>query len=168
MIFFRFIIISIFFLFLQNVVSQAEEKNKVLVEEEPLPLNDPFAGDTATASSIVIENEATEAALTLRNYKLAATFSGDFQTFVTLVNDSGEYITLELLHITSVVDMNARPYGRTFCSGCVSGCGVGIDSCTISAVWLVAQPINKEHNKRLIIDFIIFLTLLYTYLYRMN
>ena len=112
MIFFRFIIISIFFLFLQNVVSQAEEKNKVLIEEEPLPLNDPFAGDTATASSIIIENEATEAALSLRNYKLAATFSGDFQTFVTLVNDSGEYITLELFEELSdgvkLVDANTK------------------------------------------------------------
>ena len=123
MIFFRIASFVLFFIFIslnaysgntveQNIVEKAKDINKKLKEkqaatqtnidseigktEEPLPLNDPFAGDTATASSIVIENEATEAALTLRNYKLAATFSGDFQTFVTLVNDSGEYITLEL------------------------------------------------------------------------
>ena len=51
-------------------------------------LEDPFAGDTATASSIVIENEATEAALTLRNYKLAATFSGDFKIQIPYWKDS--------------------------------------------------------------------------------
>ena len=126
MIFFRITSFVLFFIFIslnaysenhdqtveQNIIEKAKDINKKLKEnqaatqanidseigktEEPLPLNDPFAGDTATASSIVMEDEATEAALTLRNYKLAATFSGDFETFVTLVNDSGEYITLEL------------------------------------------------------------------------
>ena len=112
----------------QNIVEKAKDINKKLKEkqaatqtnidseigktEEPLPLNDPFAGDTATASSLVIENEPTEAALSLRNYKLAATFSGDFQTFVTLVNDSGEYVTLELFEELSdgvkLVDANTK------------------------------------------------------------
>lgn len=142
MIFFRITSFVLFFIFIslntysenhdqtveQNIVEKAKDINKKLKEkqaaaqanidseigktEEPLPLNDPFAGDTATASSIVIENEATEAALTLRNYKLAATFSGDFQTFVTLVNDSGEYITLELFEELSdgvkLVDANTK------------------------------------------------------------
>ena len=142
MIFFRITSFVIFFIFIslnaysenhdqtveQNIIEKAKDINEKLKEkqdamqanidseigktEEPLPLNDPFAGDTATASSIVIENEATEAALTLRNYKLAATFSGDFQTFVTLVNDSGEYITLELFEELSdgvkLVDANTK------------------------------------------------------------
>ena len=92
MIFFRFIIISIFFLFLQNVVSQAEEKNKVLIEEEPLPLNDPFAGDSSSASTLVIEQEPTTDAVKLRLYKLVASFSGKHQSFITLVDDSGEFM----------------------------------------------------------------------------
>ena len=98
MIFFRFIIISIFFLFLQNVVSQAEEKNKVkvLVEEEPLPLNDPFAGDSSSASTLVTEQEPTTDAVKLRLYKLVASFSGQHQSFITLVDDSGEFMILEL------------------------------------------------------------------------
>ena len=142
MIFFRIASFVLFFIFIslnaysenhdqtveQNIIEKAKDINKKLKEnqaatqanidseigktEEPLPLNDPFAGDTATASSIVIENEATEAALTLRNYKLAATFSGDFETFVTLVNDSGEYITLELFEELSdgvmLVDANTK------------------------------------------------------------
>ncbi len=121
--FFRTILLVLLFIFYslnvysdtteeQNIVEKAKDINKKIKDkqeatqanidseigktEEPLPLNDPFAGDTATASSIVTEEEATEAAITLRNYKLAATFSGDFQKFVTLVNDSGEFITIEL------------------------------------------------------------------------
>jgi len=121
--FFRTILLVLLFIFYslnvysdtteeQNIVEKAKDINKKIKDkqeatqanidseigktEEPLPLNDPFAGDTATASSIVTEEEATEAAITLRNYKLAATFSGDFQKFVTLVNDSGEFLTLEL------------------------------------------------------------------------
>ena len=146
MIFFRITSFVLFFIFIslnvysenhdqtveQNIIEKAKDINKKLKEnqaatqanidseigktEEPLPLNDPFAGDTATASSIVIENEATEAALTLRNYKLAATFSGDFETFVTLVNDSGEYITLELFEELSegVILVDASTKEATF------------------------------------------------------
>ena len=146
MIFFRITSFVLFFIFIslnaysenhdqtveQNIVEKAKDINKKLKEnqaatqanidseigktEEPLPLNDPFAGDTATASSIVMEDEATEAALTLRNYKLAATFSGDFETFVTLVNDSGEYITLELFEELSegVILVDASTKEATF------------------------------------------------------
>ena len=112
MIFFRFIIISIFFLFLQNAVSQAEEKSKILVEEEPLPLNDPFAGDSASASTLVIEQEPTTDAVKLRAYKLVASFSGKHQSFITLVNDSGEFMTLELFEELTeglkLVDVNIK------------------------------------------------------------
>ena len=112
----------------QNIVEKAKDINKKIKEkqaatqsnidseigktEEPLPLNDPFAGDTATASSIITEEEATTAAITLRNYKLAATFSGDFQKFVTLVDDSGEFITIELFEELSsgikLIDVNVK------------------------------------------------------------
>ena len=112
MIFFRFIIISIFFLFLQNAVSQAEEKSKVLVEEEPLPLNDPFAGDSASASTLVSEQEPTTDAVILRSYKLVGSFSGKHHSFITLVVDSGEFITLELFEELTeglrLVDMNIK------------------------------------------------------------
>ena len=146
MIFFRITSFVLFFIFIslnvysenhdqtveQNIIEKAKDINKKLKEnqaatqanidseigktEEPLPLNDPFAGDTATASSIVMEDEATEAALTLRNYKLAGTFSGDFETFVTLVNDSGEYITLELFEELSegVILVDASTKEATF------------------------------------------------------
>ena len=112
MIFFRFIIISIFFLFLQNAVSQAEEKSKILVEEEPLPLNDPFDGDSASASTLVSEQEPTTDAVILRSYKLVGSFSGKHHSFITLVDDSGEFITLELFEELTeglrLVDINIK------------------------------------------------------------
>ena len=139
--FFRIIVFALFFILTslnaysdtteeQNIVEKAKDINKKIKEkqaatqtnidseigktEEPLPLNDPFAGDTATASSIITEaeEEVTEAAMTLRKYKLAATFSGDFQKFVTLVDDSGEFISIELFEeLTNglkLIDVNVK------------------------------------------------------------
>ena len=97
--FFKFIFISLFLvLFSKNVFSQTDEnnKNKETIEEEPLPLNDPFAGDASSASTLVSEEQPTTDAVKLRTYKLVATFTGKHQSFVTLVNDSGEFLTLEL------------------------------------------------------------------------
>ena len=78
---------------------QAEKQSTISAEvggEEPLPLNDPFAGDASSASTLVSEEQPTTDAVKLRTYKLVATFTGKHQSFVTLVNDSGEFLTLEL------------------------------------------------------------------------
>ena len=85
--------------------------NQELVEEEPLPLNDPFAGDASTASTL-ITNEPTNASAKLRSYKLVASFNGTDQSFATLVDDSGEFLTLELDEELSnglkLVDVNLK------------------------------------------------------------
>ena len=65
-------------------------------EEEPLPLNDPFAGDDATASTIVSETSTESDAVNLRKYKLVAAFAGTLNEYATFVNETGEFITLEL------------------------------------------------------------------------
>ena len=65
-------------------------------EEEPLPLNDPFAGDDATASTIVSETSTESDAVNLRKYKLVAAFAGTLNGYATFVNETGEFITLEL------------------------------------------------------------------------
>ena len=65
-------------------------------EEEPLPLNDPFAGDDATASTIVSETSTDSDAVNLRKYKLVAAFAGTLNEYATFVNETGEFITLEL------------------------------------------------------------------------
>ena len=65
-------------------------------EEEPLPLNDPFAGDDATESTIVSETSTESDAVNLRKYKLVAAFAGSLNEYATFVNETGEFITLEL------------------------------------------------------------------------
>ena len=43
------------------------ETGSLNIEEEPLPLNDPFAGDASTASDIVTEATPTSSAVKLRS-----------------------------------------------------------------------------------------------------
>ena len=99
----------------QNIVEKAKEINKqvkqkqeaqqenikketgqIVVKEEPLPLNDPFAGDASTASDIVTEVTPTSSAVKLRSYKLVGSFSAKDNSFITLVDDNGEFMIVEL------------------------------------------------------------------------
>ena len=97
----------------KNIVDQAKEINEDLKKkqeatqanisseigidgEEPLPLNDPFAGDDATQSTIVSEASTESDAVNLRRYKLVAAFAGSLNEYATFVNETGEFITLEL------------------------------------------------------------------------
>ena len=64
--------------------------------EEPLPLNDPFAGDDGTASSIVSDVTQTEELINLSKYKLVGVFNGSLKSFASFVDESGEIITLEV------------------------------------------------------------------------
>ena len=75
----------------KNIVDQAKEINEQIKKkqasteaniaseigidgEEPLPLNDPFAGDDATASKIISETSIEGEAVNLRRYKLVGAF----------------------------------------------------------------------------------------------
>ena len=99
----------------QNIVEKAKEINKqvkekqaaqqenikketdqIVVKEEPLPLNDPFAGDASTSSDIVTEVTPTSSAVKLRSYKLVGSFSAKDNSFITLVDDNGEFMIVEL------------------------------------------------------------------------
>ena len=64
--------------------------------EEPLPLNDPFAGDDGTASSIVSDVTQKEELINLSKYKLVGVFNGSLKSFASFVDESGEIITLEV------------------------------------------------------------------------
>ena len=115
----------------QNIVDKAKEINKkvkekqaaqknnidnetgsVVVDEEPLPLNDPFAGDASTASDIVTASTPTSSAVKLRSYKLVGSFSAQDNSFITLVDDNGEFMTVELfeevLSGVKLVDVNIK------------------------------------------------------------
>ena len=102
--FIKILILGIILLFSAQTVfaENHEEKNIAIDGEEPLPLNDPFAGDDATASKIVSETSIEGEAVSLRRYKLVGAFSGTLSEFATFVDESGEFITLELQEELSV------------------------------------------------------------------
>ena len=124
--FFR-IFISLFFLFFssvsyaenhdntQNIVEKAKEINQQVKEkqantqanvaseinnEEPLPLNDPFVGDSSlTGGGTIMSVDPQEAQneMSLYKFKLAAVMTaGDKTGFVSLINAGGDLITLSL------------------------------------------------------------------------
>jgi len=98
----------------QNIVEQAKEINQEILEkqaateanisseignEEPLPLNDPFAGDSSLeGGSGIISMGQTEdrEEMSLYNFKLVGIISGTYESYVSLVNASGELLTLQL------------------------------------------------------------------------
>jgi hypothetical protein len=99
----------------QNIIDQAKEINKEVKKkqaeaqaninseignnEEPLPLNDPFAGDSSLGSgtTLITENDTEKRSeMSLYNFKLVGIIAGDHESYVSLVNASGEVITLQL------------------------------------------------------------------------
>ena len=98
----------------QNIVEQVKEINQEILEkqtateanisseisnEEPLPLNDPFAGDSSLGSGTsIISTGQTEdrEEMSLYNFKLVGIISGTYESYVSLVNASGELVTLQL------------------------------------------------------------------------
>ena len=98
----------------QNLVEQAKEINQEILKkqaateanisseignEEPLPLNDPFAGDASLGSGTgIISGSQTEdrEEMSLYNFKLVGIISGTYDSYVSLVNASGEILTLQL------------------------------------------------------------------------
>ena len=87
----------------QKVKKQQAEKEQNIkseIGEEPLPLNDPFVGDASlggqsTVSVITNESEARQE-LSLRNFKLVAIMTGEYESYVSLINSSGEVVTLQM------------------------------------------------------------------------
>ena len=99
----------------QNIIDQAKEINKEVKkkqaeaqaninseigESEPLPLNDPFAGDSSLGSGTALISGGTQTEerdeMSLYNFKLVAIIAGDHESYVSLVNASGEVMTLQL------------------------------------------------------------------------
>ena len=81
-------------------LAEKEQNIKMEIGEEPLPLNDPFVGDASlggqsTVSVITNESEARQE-LSLRNFKLVAIMTGEYESFVSLINSSGEVVTLQM------------------------------------------------------------------------
>jgi Tfp pilus assembly protein PilP len=67
--------------------------------EEEVPLNDPFAGNEGTTGGSVdpsISQEEQEDEMSLYKYKLAGLISGKDNSYISLVNSSGEVISLTI------------------------------------------------------------------------
>ncbi len=110
----------------QNIIDQAKEINKEVKkkqaetqaninseigQEEPLPLNDPFAGDSSLGSGTAVISADTEERneMSLYKFKLVGLIAGDHESYASLVNSSGDVITLqlheELSDVVKLIDM---------------------------------------------------------------
>ena len=103
MIFFKTITLFLVLLFMSitpnNVIADSHDVD--INTEEPLPLNDPFAGNSSLGSgsgtSIISTGQTGEREeMSLYNFKLVGVISGSYESYVSLVNASGEIITLQL------------------------------------------------------------------------
>ena len=88
----------------EKIKKQQAEKNANISSEvgnvEPLPLNDPFVGDASlgggsTVSIVTAAGEEREE-LSLYNFKLVAIMTGEYESFVSLINATGEIVTLQM------------------------------------------------------------------------
>ena len=89
----------------QNIIEKAKEINQkvkqqqatgVTSSEEPLPLNDPFAGNEGTSSSASIPQDEQDNEMSLYNFKLAGLISGKDYSYISIVNTAGEVMTITL------------------------------------------------------------------------
>tara|TARA_B110000977_G_scaffold32540_1_gene43252 strand:- start:48 stop:485 length:438 start_codon:yes stop_codon:yes gene_type:complete len=103
MIFFKTIALFLVLLFMSitpnNVIADSHDVD--INTEEPLPLNDPFAGNSSLGSgsgtSIISTGQTGDREeMSLYNFKLVGIISGSYESYVSLVNASGEIITLQL------------------------------------------------------------------------
>ena len=67
------------------------------LDEDEVPLNDPFAGNEGMSSSTVNPETGEERdEMSLYNFKLSGLISGKDESYITLTNTSGDVITLNL------------------------------------------------------------------------
>ena len=79
----------------KEVVSSLEAENNV--DDEEVPLNDPFAGNEASSSANMnIPEDEAEDEMSLYNFKLAGLISGKDHSYISLVNSSGEFVNLTI------------------------------------------------------------------------
>tara|TARA_B100000161_G_scaffold251986_1_gene211436 strand:- start:792 stop:1118 length:327 start_codon:yes stop_codon:yes gene_type:complete len=67
-----------------------------MLDEEEVPLNDPFAGNEGQNRNSNIPEEEQEDEMSLYNFKLAGIISGKDYSYISLVNSGGEVITITL------------------------------------------------------------------------
>tara|TARA_Y100000022_G_C13121245_1_gene315877 strand:+ start:25 stop:471 length:447 start_codon:yes stop_codon:yes gene_type:complete len=96
-----FLIFSTFAYADNHTETQSEGVSEIaqeIQEDEEVPLNDPFAGNEGSTGSLdaSISPEEQEDVMSLYNFKLAGLISGKDNSYISLVNTSGEVLTLTL------------------------------------------------------------------------
>ena len=80
----------------EELLEQVKEITQGLVDEDEVPLNDPFAGNEGTNSLASIPDGEQEDEMSLYNFKLAGLISGKDHSYISVVSSAGEAITLTL------------------------------------------------------------------------
>ena len=107
--FFKILIILVFGFFTFSI-SYADNHGEVVenakvvikdlennVDDEEVPLNDPFAGNEASSSvNMNIPEDEAQDEMSLYNFKLAGLISGKDHSYISLVNSSGEFVNLTI------------------------------------------------------------------------
>lgn len=90
-------------LFYSNAVTDNHDivKNNKSNKEEPLPLNDPFVGDSSISGGVTLITENNDSAeqrkrIDLFNFKLVGIIKSDSASYATLINQDGENINVEI------------------------------------------------------------------------
>ena len=96
-----------------------KESTETLLEteleiEEDVPLNDPFAGNAGSSTTLDLNDTAdeTRTQAILYDYKLVGTISGNFESYISLVDAGGQVVTLALFEELSeglrLVDVSSK------------------------------------------------------------
>ena len=105
-----FNLIVVLLLVMSNQLLADDNQSK----EEPLPLNDPFVGDSSFSGGVkVISDGKTEQKrIDLFNYKLVGMIRSSQTSFISLINQDGETVTIEmdeeLNDGVKLIDMNQK------------------------------------------------------------
>ena len=88
----------------KKIKKQQAEKNANIISEvgnaEPLPLNDPFVVDASLGGgstiAVVTSDDDESREMSLYNFKLVAIMTGEYESYVSLINSTGEIVTLQM------------------------------------------------------------------------
>ena len=80
----------------QSTTNQSQEQTIEIIEDDEVPLNDPFAGNEGGTTNSNVPVEEQEDEMSLYNFKLAGLISGKDYSYISLVNSGGEVLTLTL------------------------------------------------------------------------
>ena len=114
MIFFRNLFFNLLVVLLFAMSNQLlADDNKT--KEEPLPLNDPFVGDSSFSGGVKVISDGTsteQKRIDLFNYKLVGIIRSNDTSFISLINQDGENITIEMNESLNdgvkLIDMNQK------------------------------------------------------------